>query len=338
MKPAMLFLPIGLTVMAGAPTFYPSAVDQDRPQFRAAVTGVAVHVLVRDGRRVVTDLEAGDFVLTDSGVRQEITALGAARVPLDVSLVVQQTVRLWFTATDTFRAEILEVAQLLRDSDRLRVVAAGDDVRELMPFSVPDALPEIQPSTQDTCLALFDALASVLVRGTDPGRQHVVIVMTQGEGGGDVVSGDVLTQLAQRSDARVHVLVTEKDYGRTEWRTRTREPVCPLNVADWSEGRQARLRAIDNVNKVVQWEREIWDYQRQRLVRIAEVTGGGEIRPSLFKRSIAGPVQHVLEEVRAGYVLYYEPKGAPDRGWHPIEVTVSRPGNFEVQARRGYMK
>jgi hypothetical protein len=74
------------------------------------------------------------------------------------------------------------------------------------------------------------------------------------------------------------------------------------------------------------------------FVRIAEESGGGQLGQGVFTGSIAGPVRQVLEQVRAGYVLYYNPTGVPLKGWHPIEVKVTRPGPWEVVARRGYSR
>ena len=72
------------------------------------------------------------------------------------------------------------------------------------------------------------------------------------------------------------------------------------------------------------------------LVNLARATGGDYLSASRFTRSIASAVRDVFEDVRAGYVLYYEPAGISGHGWHPIEVTLSRPGQFTIRARPGY--
>ena len=313
------------------------AATLQRPtQFRTSVTGRGIPVLVREGQRPVTDLRSSEFVLSDSGVEQEIRLVAPGSVSLDVSLVVQQTLRVWFTATDSFRSEVTEIARVLKKGDRLRIVSAGDQVEELIPLSERPELPDLQPKN-DTCTPLYDALASVFMRPVESGRQHVVISLSRDEGWGNIVNADALTQIAQRSDAVLHVLLAERDHGRTIWRTWTRWPVCAPMFADWDTARRDRLRTISGMREVTDQDRAIFDLQRERLVSIAKATGGGEIRSGLFTGSIKDPVQRVLEEARAGYLLYYEPKGVPERGWHPIEVKVTRPGRFEVRARPGYL-
>jgi hypothetical protein len=308
---------------------------QDAPQFRSQVIGRAVPVRVHLDGRPVSDLESHEFVLRDSGVQQEVKAIGAGRVPIDVSLVVQQTLRTQWAGKDSFRKEIREVAGLLRDGDRLRVVAAGDDVREIGPLSALGDVGAMEPQN-DTCVSLYDALASVLIRPAEPGRQHVVISMSRDEGSGSIISPEVLGQIAGRSDALLHVLLFERDHDRTIWRTWTRWPVCAFMFTDWSDDRRERLRQISGMPRPSEQLRALWDQQRRRLVAIADATGGGEIRSSFFRGSIKGPVERALNEARSGYILYYEPRGVPERGWHPLQITITRPGTFEILARAGY--
>jgi hypothetical protein len=72
------------------------------------------------------------------------------------------------------------------------------------------------------------------------------------------------------------------------------------------------------------------------LVELAKASGGDLLSPTRATRSVTGPVKRIFDDVRAGYVLYYTPTGVTDKGWHPIAVTVTRPGRFEIRARRGY--
>lgn len=59
-----------------------------QPVFRTSVDVVSVNVSVVKGRNPVTGLEAGDFVLEDKGVRQQIDAVSLETVPLDVTVVL----------------------------------------------------------------------------------------------------------------------------------------------------------------------------------------------------------------------------------------------------------
>jgi len=182
------------------------------------------------------------------------------------------------------------------------------------------------------------ALASVFLRRPSPGRQHVVISMTDGWHGGDLIPADTLAAVAQRADARLFVLIRERDHDATTWRRDALRPVCPQASAQWTEDRRRRLMQIDGIPLPNDQLRALVDVERRSLTAIAEGTGGRAIRPAIFRRSIAEPVRQVLEETRSGYVLYYEPAGVSEPGWHPIEVTIARAGRYDVTGRPGYQR
>ena len=61
---------------------------QQQPQvFRGGTDVVAIDVTVQDGKRPVAGLTAADFDVRDNGVRQTITEVTYARVPIDLRLV-----------------------------------------------------------------------------------------------------------------------------------------------------------------------------------------------------------------------------------------------------------
>ena len=70
--------------------------------------------------------------------------------------------------------------------------------------------------------------------------------------------------------------------------------------------------------------------------RLADSTGGREIRAALFRESTVGPLRDVLEEVRGSYVIRYTPTGVPATGWHPIKVQVTKTGTYDIRARPGF--
>ena len=53
-------------------------------------------------------------------------------------------------------------------------------------------------------------------------------------------------------------------------------------------------------------------------------------------QSVARQFRRVVDDYRAGYVLQYVPEGVPPAGWHEISVTVTRPGKYDIRARKGY--
>jgi VWFA-related protein len=52
--------------------------------------------------------------------------------------------------------------------------------------------------------------------------------------------------------------------------------------------------------------------------------------------SISGIFKRVLDDFRASYVLQYVPQGVAPAGWHEVSVRVTKPGKYDVRARKGY--
>lgn len=68
------------------------------------------------------------------------------------------------------------------------------------------------------------------------------------------------------------------------------------------------------------------------LDEVAYSTGGDVVTETGIVRAF----DKVLASLNAGYLLSYTPAGVGRDGWHDIVVTVTKPGNHTVRARRGY--
>lgn len=312
------------------------APEIDQVQFRTAVLGVGHHAIVRRDGRPVRDLTAADFVVTDSGVPQQITAVDAATVPLDISLVVQEAVYGQAYAVSDFEQEMDSVAKHARPDDRVRVILAGDDQRE---HGIGGGTELIRSAAiRRTCVPVYDALARALIRRVDLDRQHVVVLISVGEGSGSLLSWSEVSEIAKRSTARIYVVSVEPLMDITIYRQEVSRVVCASVARDFSEDRQTRLKDISRRGRPTDQVRELWLDSKNRLVQLAELTGGIELRPTALRQSNTGPVLKALDDARAGYMLRYTATGVPDSGWHPITVKINRPGKYDIQARPGYQQ
>jgi hypothetical protein len=293
-------------------------------------------VTVRSRGAVVTGLAAKDFVLIDAGVTQEIVAVEAATLPLDLTIVAQETFRTAGFGFDTLEDEIAAVAASTRPGDQLTVRFAARDQRAL---AVP-----LSPVRRDLaaldleCIPVYDALARALMEPTVPDRQRVVVLIAIGEGRGGFLSTKAVREIAQRANVRLYVVSVEPVLGVTRHRSYVAYPVCPNPAVDWSRDRQERLQFISSMKYPDDQDRQLWADGKNRLVEIAELTGGREVRPTLLTQGTTGPLRDVLDEVRGSYVLRYTPKGVSETGWHPITVTIAREGRYELRVRPGYQR
>jgi VWFA-related protein len=275
------------------------------PSFKSVTRVVSVGVSVLAGRRPVTDLTAEDFVLLDNGVRQTIDSLLTAELPVDVSLLID-TSSSTADRLDRFSRDTVEIASLLRPSDRLRVVTFATDILELPTVLPRDSRAVFSQVSPGGLTSLNDAVVSSLVRSVEPTRRHMVIVFTDGIDTFSATSATKVLEVAKRTDAVMIVLLTTSQEG-------PRDP-----------GPARPLRGTPDVRG------------RDLLIEAATVTGGWRGWSSLIGGSIVGAFRDALDSVRASYLLRYRPLGVPEPGWHDITVRLQRPGGFAVRTRRGY--
>jgi hypothetical protein len=272
--------------------------------FRIATDGVQVPVAVRDGSRIMSDLTAADFILTDNEVPQTIQAVSVESVPVDVTLILD-TSGSTTNVAERLAKDVQQIARLLRKDDALRLLRIDTFVEELRPMA-----PVTTPFTGDATRQLngfssvHDALIAALVRPVPADRRHLVVAITDGLDTMSVTTADRVREVASRSDALLQIVTV-------------RPPQ--------SGGARTFVRPrYSEANLLV-------------LTEAAERTGGELRGRGLF--GDADPVsafQRVFDEYRQSYVLRYVPENVERDGWHELSVTVPRAPNATVHARRGY--
>jgi VWFA-related protein len=155
--------------------------------------------------------------------------------------------------------------------------------------------------------AVYDALASVLVRRTPTDRRHVVVLFTEGVDDASVVRPRELYAVADIADAVLYTL---------------RRPTANEH---W---------VAAGVPRRDSYARSLWPPDPSVVEEAARRTGGRVI-PALGG-SIGEQLAAILEGFRQSYVLTYEPEGVGRSGWHTLEVRLRTGGRYQVTARRGY--
>jgi len=111
-----------------------------------------------------------------------------------------------------------------------------------------------------------------------------------------------------------------------------------LIVAFTDGGENASILTLDDLLAVAQRSESVLHLSRNAtdaLTAVAEATGGTN-HGSWLNRSMLGAFEDIFAAFRQSYVLRYRPTGVPAGGWHEIDVTLTRPGRFDIRARRGY--
>ena len=301
--------------------------------FRTTADAVVIDVSVRTSGIPVAGLDAEDFVLTDNGVRQDIEAIALEAVPIDVTIVID-TGKDMVHQIDGLVRQARLIEGLPRPTDRVRVMAAGTYVRDIVP-AAPEAdrapIPERLTTAGPT--AAYDALAAALLRPTPSDRRHMVIAMMNGIDAISAIDITALRDIARASGATLNVSQVDM--------TIESSPMADPPIVITRSGRQRIDEHRCQTTLICEPSRMEWVPYDERMFdeldEAARLTGGEVYFPSIFTIASASNIfKRAFEDYRRSYLLRYTPKGVTREGWHDVEVTLPSHPEYAVRARRGY--
>lgn len=268
--------------------------------FRGGVDLVTLGVTVTDrSGALVTDLTRDDFVITEDGQPQTVTAFSpghgeeaiAALRPgllLDTSGSMEQDLHL-------ARSAAIRFLNLLPGAPDITLVDFDTEVRvtRYPQRDFPRMVERIRGRKAGGWTALYDALGVYLDGAAGQEGRPILVMYTDG------------------ADSR-----SSLSYGE---------------VLDLLRASHATVFAVGLVERAGSLRME----GRLRLQQMAEVTGGQAFFPSRLDELEATYAQ-VLDGIRAQYqVGYVSSNTSADGRWRRVEIAVTRPG-LRVRARRGY--
>jgi len=289
--------------------------------FRATGDAVLVDVSVMAGNHPVPDLRREDFTLTDNGVAQQIDEAGLVTMPIDLTLLVDTGSEARYLAlSGVIQHDAAAVRSLLRTGDRGSLVTVDSQMRW-------GAAPGDASLRGERGTELLDAICAAVMTRIDPGRRHLIVAITAGIDTHSLIPVATRARILARSESPVYVvagapisLFGTNVAGRDGGPLLVRPTSAPTSGAEPLVGTAAIMG----------------DYSAP-LRAIADATGGRVFELSQGD-AILEPLRRSLDEFRTTYVLRYRPRGVARAGWHPLSVTMTRPGSFEVKARRGYWR
>ena len=293
--------------------------NRQRPTFRAGTDVVTLTAFVRQGNLTVPGLTGSDFIVTDNGVRQTVTAIPGEAVPFDLTIVLDLSGSVE-GMLDNLKRQVREVAALLRPDDRLRLVTFSDKIVDIFGFLPGDAdlpLDDLARRPADPALRLDgdddDARAA---GGSRTGRRAPHRWVRHLEH----VQPEPGPRVALRSEDVFHLFI-----------------VHPSPV-----GRRYPCRT-SKVDKRGFWfpesDRTIVARRLRRPTQImgdiARITGG-EMSEVFERDHIPGDLKKAIDDFRASYILQYTVQGIDPKGRHKLTVKLNRPGDYSIRARREY--
>lgn len=304
----------------------PAAADQSplAPRalvFAARTTTVGVDVSVTARGRDVPDLSMADFQVFDNGVRQTITSLTRESLPLDVSIVLDLADPVYTVKgvagypPDQSLSDVSGMVGLLASEDRVRLITATTEVREVVSMRPPTATMSLErlgdiPIAHVTS-AINDAVAIAIIRHTSPDRRHVVVVFSDGIDGASVTGESMLPRLASQTDVILFYV--------------RRDPLAQFEPPALRSRMAAR-----------QASQLLWPARADALEEAAQVTGGTVYRQAP-RSSVLSAFGDILLNLRQRYIVWYTPTNLEAAGWHATTVQLQRKGDYAVAARKGYV-
>jgi VWFA-related protein len=279
------------------------------------VNVVNVYAVVRDKKRLVPDLNQGDFEVTEDNVPQTIKYFSKQTdTPLTLVLAVDTSPSQGRVLPAEQAASKQFASEVLRPKDAFAVIHFDVEVELLQDFTsdlgyLDRAIDETQingggggpvPGTFPTtggATHLYDAvyLASQELRN-ESGRK-VIILVTDGEDEGSKLTLNQGLEAAQKADVIIYsILLADRGF------------YMRGGLGYGGEG---------------------------ALNKLSSETGGRVIRAN-NPSNTSEAFEEIAKELRTQYLLGYTPSNKDSNGvFRHIKVRVTQ-GNYNVQARRGY--
>jgi VWFA-related protein len=290
---------------AGAVTLALAAVPliAQQPTFRAGVDVVKVDVSVARGVEHVSGLTAENFEVFDNGVKQKITNVAVAQVPLEVYLVLDLSGSVQGEALAQLKRAANALVDGLVPADRVALLTFSKTVtvRQELTSNFQAFKAALAEATPSGNTALYDAvLKAISMREPKDNRAIVVVFTDEGDNASTATTKQVV-DAAERSDVTGYGVLAPQ----------MRSTSVGMGGAGFGAPQ----------------------FQIGFLRSLADGTGGRVFRAS-ERLPLEDLFELVLDDARTRYVLTYSPdKTTP--GWHKLNVKLAG-AKGDVVARRGY--
>jgi len=311
------------------PLLASAALSGQQATFRAGIDVVAVPVWVSDRGRAVNGLAATDFQLLDNNIVQDVTLTTMAKLPVDVTLVVDTSASIMGKTLDDVKADLQQMADMLQADDRVRVVSVSSNATEVVPLRSGGSILPVDRVVGGGTTALYDGLAAALVAYPFVERPQLVFVVTDGRDTASFLDADQVVAVARDSSAVLTIALVMPPVPMNE--SRTIEAVDPALT-------EHSVVSVTSGNGSVSIVRGTGPFRGQpevQQLRAAASATGGAFYANAASDGIPDLFRRVIDELRDAYVLSYTPKGVSSPGWHTIAVRTKNAAQT-IRARSGY--
>lgn len=183
-----------------------------QPTFSARIDGVRVDVLVTDAsRRPLRGLAAGDFVIRDNGVPQQVDVVSFGEIALNVGLAFDLSESVAGARLEQLRLATRSLTSELQPADQSGLITFNQVVSQLCPLSgdrmcVERELAAATPAGQT---ALVDGILAGLIAGESDVGRSLLMVFSDGFDTASFLDAKRVLDMGRHSDVVVYPVTSK---------------------------------------------------------------------------------------------------------------------------------
>jgi VWFA-related protein len=282
-------------------------------RFGVEVRTVFVDVFVSRDGNPVSGLTARDFEIFDNDARQEIDLVDPQDVFLSAMLILDTSASVSGPKLAHLQKAAHAFLRRLRKKDEAGLMmfnqychlrqAMGEDLRLLHVA--------LDHPTRGGYTGLHDALYTGLKLVGEARGRPMVVLFTDGKDNASWLTDRELLDVARESEAIVHVIGIK--------------PSDELPATNGSAKQKGSSRYSDSADRA------------EDLLRDLAGATGGRVWYAKTSAELEQVFLKVLEEMETRYLLSYQLVGAPEEGWHELDVKLKKQKGETIRTRLGYM-
>jgi Ca-activated chloride channel homolog len=275
-----------------------------QPSFRAGVDIVSLNVTVTDAAsHYITDLEEGDFLVFEDGIKQNVTFFSRRQSPIALSLMLDSSASMeehlpvLQTAATNFvhKLKSNDIAQVIDFDSRVEIRQGFTGNQAELDAAISQLAAGGSTSLHNAIYIALKELRKVRAVNEEDVRRQALIVFSDGEDTSSLVSFDEVLDLAKRSETSIYTIALR--------------------------GADVQAKGFREAEFVMR--------------TLAQETGGRAFFPAKIE-DLNGVYSQIADELASQYTLgYTSANPRRDGAWRRIVVQVSRP-NVTPRTKKGY--
>jgi VWFA-related protein len=311
--------------------------QRSSPEAKFKIRSLLVNepVTVRDSDgKMVHNLEPGNFLITDNGIKQQITHFELGGDAISLVVAVETSSRVEPILPEIRRSGILLSQTVMGPNGEEAVLGFNDSVEKLQNFTsnseeVDKVISGLRSGTSGS--KLYDAMALGVemlsarpeASATGPGRRRVLLVMAESDDIGSATKLGAVLRQAQLQNVTIYGVGLSSTRSEFQRWARQKRGVDP----EWGKNNWIPL-AVWAVT-------HIKDQVSGSGLQIAAAATGGSHNSTWKDRSLQTAIDEIGGELHSQYILTYTPTGSDAAGYHEIKVELDMSG-LKVKSRPGY--